>query len=289
MKQLSRIRWDLDIRALSSIVHCEDRGHGKTGIAALFRRETIVSPDGEPIKVPVISGNSFRGILRRIGEELTANALGYEQSLPLPAAHLLANGGRLAKAASELTDERERELKELIPHVAVFGGAASARIMSGLLCVDKVLPVSAELLHILRRPPQHAPKLARTVEFYSHLADHRVDLAHPRQSDTGTDNTDGTSPLAKYGIETLPAGTRLQGAVEITYATDLQAAFMTDVMKHWAAYGHLGGRTAAGHGRIAADVTVTAVSGQLPGCDVDWVRHLSRKRRPIIKALQDLA
>ena len=81
--------------------------------------------------------------------------LDYEDTaLPIPAAHLLTNGGRLAKSARPLTDEEERRLKTLLPQIAVFGGAASGRIMSGLLNVGKVLPEIAELAHILPRPPQ---------------------------------------------------------------------------------------------------------------------------------------
>jgi hypothetical protein len=60
--------------------------------------------------------SAFRGILRRIGEALTASVLDYEDAaLPTPAAHLLTNGGRLAKSAHPLTDEEGRRLKSLLP------------------------------------------------------------------------------------------------------------------------------------------------------------------------------
>ena len=70
---------------------------------------------------------------------------------------LLTNGGRLAKSAHPLTDDGERRLKTLVPQIGVFGGAASGRIMSGLLTVGKVLPEIAELAHILPRPPRTTP------------------------------------------------------------------------------------------------------------------------------------
>ncbi|MFA5712363.1 MAG: hypothetical protein WDA30_27705, partial [Mycolicibacterium sp.] len=147
------IHWDIDVVAQTSIVHREDHSAAGTDNFALFRREKIIGPAGEVVSVPIVSGNSFRGILRRIGEQLIAGVLEYQGTLPVPAAHLLTNGGRLAKSARPLTDEDERRLKDLIPQIAIFGGAVSGRILSGLLTVGKVLPEFAELAHILPRAP----------------------------------------------------------------------------------------------------------------------------------------
>jgi len=150
---LVSVHFDIDVLAQSSIVHREDYSAVGTDNFALFRREKVITPAGEVMQVPIISGSSFRGILRRIGESLTAGVLDYEDTaLPIPAAHLLTNGGRLGKSARPLTDEEERRLKTLLPQIAVFGGAASGRIMSGLLTVGKVLPEIAELSHLLPRP-----------------------------------------------------------------------------------------------------------------------------------------
>lgn len=43
-------------------------------------------------------------------------------------------------------------------------------------------------------------------ESYTHLADHRPTINEPSQADLD----ENTSPLGRFGIETLPAGTRLQ-------------------------------------------------------------------------------
>ncbi|MCZ4590637.1 hypothetical protein O4328_44720 [Rhodococcus opacus] len=57
------------------------------GTTAICRRMKVLQPDGSVELVPVISGNSFRGVLRRIGEELLRDVLGYEGKLPLAVAH----------------------------------------------------------------------------------------------------------------------------------------------------------------------------------------------------------
>lgn len=285
---LCTIQFDIDVLAQSSIVHREDYSAVGTDNFALFRREKIITPNGEVMQIPIVSGSSFRGVLRRIGEALTAGVLDYEgAALPIPAAHLLTNGGRLAKSARPLTDEDERRLKNLLPQIAIFGGAASGRIMSGLLAVGKVLPEIAELAHILPRPPQTIPLpavLSVADESFSHLSDHRTSTDQPPRTDL--DQT--SSPLGRFGVETLPAGTRLQTWVRLTNATDNQAAFLRDVLAAFADHGHLGGRIAAGHGQITATTTATALRGHLSDENTDWAAELAAHRDDAIAALSKL-
>lgn len=285
---LVSVQFDIDILAQSSIVHREEYTSQGTDNFALFRREKIITAAGEMTQVPIISGSNFRGILRRIGESLTADALDYEDTpLPLPAAHLLTNGGRIAKSARPLTDEQERRLKTLLPLIAVFGGAASNRIMSGLLTVGKVLPEIAELAHILPRPPQSTPLpavLSLAGEHFTHLSDHR-----PTTSQAPTvDSDERSSPLGRFGIETLPAGTRLQTWVRLSNATASQAAFLVSVLDEFAIRGHLGGRIAAGHGQVIATVTGTALRGRLRDIRGDWAADLATHRDEAIAALTEL-
>lgn len=287
---LLTIRWDLDIVALSSIVHRADRATNTTGITTVFHHETIVAADGHSsARVPVISGNSFRGVLRRIGEDLTAGVLNYEQDLPMPAAHLLTNGGGLAKAAVQLTHERERTLKELIPLIALFGGAASARLMSGQLAVGKVLPVTAETAHLLPPRLHSGHHLPRTAEYFSHMSDYRLRSDQAPLFDNDTSGDSRTSPLGRFGFQTLPAGARLHSFVELNHVTSIQAAFMHAILERFATRGHLGGRIAAGHGRIRADLIVDEAYDPPPGPEIDWVGVLSRNRVEAIAALQELA
>ncbi len=287
---LNTIRWDIDIVALSSIVHRgSDNDAAGTDTTSSFRTERIITADGELLQVPIVSGSSFRGVLRRIGEELTAAVLDYEDAaLPVPAAHLLTNGGRLGKSATPFNDEDERHLKALLPQIAVFGGAASGRIMSGLLSVGKVLPEVAELEHILPRPPRTTALPAVYTfaeESFSHLADHRTHLGQAPRTDG---DTEYTSPLGRFAAETLPAGIRLQTWVRVINATDHQTAFLRDVLDAFASHGHLGGRVAAGYGTITATLSTTAQRGQLPDATVDWQSALKANRAEAIAALSKI-
>lgn len=288
MSRLSKIQWDIDMVAQSSIVHREVIT-AASGNFALFRREKNITPDNIALQVPMVSGGGFRGALRRIGEELTAEALDYEDAaLPVPAAHLLTNGGRLAKSKTPLDNEGIRHLRNLLPLVAVFGGAASGRIMSGLLHVGKVVPEVAENVHILDRPPQSAPLpavRALGAEWFGHLADHRTNFDRA----PCTDLDEKSSPLTRFGVETLPAGTRLQTWVLLKNATSYQAAFMRDVLDAFASYGHLGGRASAGHGRVIVNLSHQVKRGQFPDEAVDWRAELKTHRDEAIAALSNLS
>lgn len=282
---LNKIQWDIDVVAKSSIVHRDSFAAVGTNTSAPFRTEKVIGDDGAPQEVPIVSGSSFRGILRRIGEELTAAVLDYEDvALPIPAAHLLTNGGRLGKSKSPFTDEDERHLKALLPLIAVFGGSASGRIMEGLLYVGKVVPEVAEAAPMLHRPPK--VELPETIsllsdETFSHLSDHRPRAGQAPHSDSD----EKTSPLGRFSVETLPAGTRLQTWVLINNATSIQVAFLRDVLTAFASRGHLGGRIASGHGVVTASFTPDVQRGQLPDESVDWQSELRAHRDEAIDAL----
>ncbi|WP_257890406.1 hypothetical protein [Rhodococcus sp. USK10] len=93
--------------------------------------------------VPVISGNSLRGVLRRIAEGMLRDVLDYEGQLPLAVAHALPNGGAIVKTQAEpITGRRLHQLRELVPLLSVFGGAIGAAPIDGCLRVGDVVPVS---------------------------------------------------------------------------------------------------------------------------------------------------
>ena len=277
--------FDVDITATTSIVHRDDTRNA-TSIQSLFRREKVLTPTGEVAVVPIISGNAWRGILRRTGETLLAEVLDYAGQLTPAAAHLLRNGGFLRKSTREMTPEQERELKNLVPLIGLFGGAANARVMSGKLVVSKVVPVTADTLHLLPTAPPDAPipGSVHTIlgqESTSHSND-LPDTGATVDGETG----EGFSPI-RLDTETLIAGTRLSGQIRLTHATPVEYALLADILEHFAAHGHLGGRTAAGHGRIHATLTPTITAGTAPN-DVEWRAIVAAGRDASIAALNTL-
>lgn len=276
--------FDVDITATTSIVHRDDTRNA-TSIQSLFRREKVLTPTGEVTVVPIISGNAWRGILRRTGETLLAEVLDYEGQLTPAAAHLLRNGGFLRKSTREMTPEQERELKTLVPLIGLFGGAANARVMSGKLVVSKVVPVTADTLHLLPTPPADGVAIPASVHTIlgQESTSHSNDLSDTNPTVDG-DAGEGFSPI-RLDTETLIAGTRLAGQIRLTHASPVEYAQLADILEHFATTGHLGGRTAAGHGRITATITQSGASAPVTA---DWRSVVRTGRDDALAALNQL-
>jgi hypothetical protein len=297
----STITWSGTITAVSSVAH----GGETRGTITLLRRELILLPGGQVVHVPLISGNSFRGVLRRIGEEMLRDVLGYEGRLPLSAAHALRGGGALAKVSGEpFSGQRLQRLRSLVPHVGVFGCAGGGRIIDGCLQVGKVMPHVAECAHLFPVPPSAPTAFAATqVETYVRQDDATGHdfagvVAPVPTTEAGLPDLDSLlapeppdadTMLMMYRIETFPAGTVFSTWLRLTRATALEVAFFADVLARFQCDGRLGGRAAIGHGRIRAELVPVPVPVAGPPQPLpDWRAFLAARRDEATEALQGL-
>ncbi|MDV6247034.1 hypothetical protein [Rhodococcus opacus] len=272
--------WEVEMTARSPISH---RGE-LIGTTAIGRRMKVLQQDGSVELVPVISGNSFRGVLRRIGEELLRDVLGYEGQLPLAVAHTLRNGGAIVKTQAEpITGRRLHQLRELVPLLSVFGGAIGAAPIDGCLRVGHVVPIVTEAMPILRRTYEE-PIPSRfdieALESYSHLDD--VTAGHAGTTvdlDAGAGGSG--SPVMRYDIETLAPGTRFESWVQLVRGSVLDHAFLSDVLVEFTWSGWLGGRSGIGHGQIATTLNPPPEGGR----GVDWREIVSARRNEALEAL----
>ena len=299
--------WAGTVTAASSISH----GGETRGTISLLRRELIAQPGGDPAHVPVISGNAARGILRRLSEELMRDAVGYEHQLPLAAAHVLRGGGELVKTGAEpLSGRRLAELRALLPHLALFGAATGGRIIDGCLQVGKVVPVVTETTHITGQVTTLEAFDATQIETYIRHDDglhHTTETLRddlPAAPDRGLDPTvdpapdpaaeaaaepaaTETSRHLMFRVETFPAGTRLAWWLRLDRASDLQVAYFTDVLDAFATRGHLGGRSAIGHGQVTLQLDRQLLAGTEPH-PMSWRDHLADHRDQVLAALAGL-
>lgn len=272
------MHWDLTITALSPISHKEE----VVGTTTMLRREKVFLPDGRLTEVPVISGNSLRGVLRRLGEELLREVLGYEGQLPLRVAHALRNGGSLSKTDVEgISGRRLARLRDLVPHVGVFGCAAGARTIGGAIRVGKVRPVCQETRHLLDGLAEvgDLPSVFKQVclESYSHFADGE-ELSH--------EEPEGYGPLMRYEVEAFATGVQLRSWVRLEHAYPGEVAFLTDVLAEFARRGHLGARSGTGFGQIRAEVSEPIpITGHIPE-PIPWREATASRRTEAMEVLQ---
>ena len=105
------LRWEGDATALSSVAH----GEQALGTVTYLRRERFLMPDGSVDDIPVVSGNAWRGLLRRTAGDLWWDAAG-QPPLTLAVAHAIWSGGALAKSSgTPLTGPRLMRVRAACP------------------------------------------------------------------------------------------------------------------------------------------------------------------------------
>ncbi len=256
------------VTALSSISH---NGGERNGTITQLRREKFVQPNGKVAKVPVISGNAIRGILRDRGMFSMLHQLGYginEETgevtgLPLNAFYFLFSGGALTSTGESGIDiEKFRSMRETIPLIGLFGGAVGNIIMPGKMKIGKLLPICNETAHLI--PDRFIPETTQTIwefcqtEMYTRRDDEKNDRVRMLISKPAIGEGKKQIPAEKkapqqmkYDVETLAAGTKFYWKVVLEDVSDVEfEAFLATVIE-FSKSPNIGGKGAVGHGEIS--------------------------------------
>ncbi|MEM4234808.1 MAG: RAMP superfamily CRISPR-associated protein [Candidatus Methanomethylicaceae archaeon] len=271
--------------ALTSISHIGE----SYGINSKMRREKIIQPDGTVEEVPIISGNSIRGILRDRGMLHMLKLLGYgvnEETkevvgLSLPAFYFLFSGGALTKDLSNrgLDIDEARKWRELIPLVSLFGGAMGNQIMPGKAKIGKAIPICEETKHII---PERYLKIGKLQsiwelcqeESYTRRDDEKNEdlrkLIDPnvrglleesarakrerQRARQDIESETGQKQQMRYYVETLAAGTRLFWEAVLEDVNDLEREAFFVTLAEFSRFPYLGGKNGVGHGKVALKI-----------------------------------
>lgn len=268
--------------ALTSISHIGD----SYGTNSKLRREKVIQPDGTVEEVPIISGNSLRGILRDRGMLHMCRVLGYGvddetgevDGLSLPAFYFLFSGGALTKSGRRALDiEEARRWREMIPLVSLFGGAMGNRILPGAAKIGKAIPICQETAHLI--PDDYCDSQMESIwdmcqeESYTRTDDEKNEKlrqlispdvrglleaeAQEQQSLLGTDKDvvkeTGQSQQMRYHVETIAAGTRLFWEVTLDDVTDLQFEAFCTALAEFSRFPYIGGKSGVGHGKVSIE------------------------------------
>lgn len=271
------------VTALSSISHIGE----SHGVNAKLRREKVIQPDGSVEEIPVISGNSLRGVLRDRGMLHMLRTLGYGVNdetgeiagIPLPAFYFLFSGGALTRDGGRGLDVDEaRRWRRTLPLVGVFGGAMGNQILPGRLKVDKLLPVCAETAHLIpERFLSDAPLSSIwdycQIEAYTRKDDEKDDriryLIEPGQRalleaeatqrrvhaaerpDEDAAGATGQKQQMRYYVETLAAGARFFWSVALDDVSPVEFEAFCVALAEFGRFPYIGGKSNVGHGKVA--------------------------------------
>lgn len=266
---------DLDIplrmTASSPISHLSDE---RAGNVAFFRQMAVLLPSGDTASVPVISGNSLRGKLRRVAVRRLLADLGVPQNaLPLPLYHFLFSGGSIAKGDTKhaLPVTQINALRAELPLLGLWGGCWSGTILPGALRVGWVWPVCAETAHLTGEASETPGHALLTNVYFT-----RRDDGEAEQVDE-----DAAAQQMIFEAEIMLAGTTLHGKVQTERATDVEASYLGCVLSDWLARPTLGGQLSRGMGEVSVEPV------KLPAAAV-YLSHLADHRESMRAALQGM-
>jgi hypothetical protein len=227
----------------------------------------------QPIPVPALSGNSFRGQLRdiladRMFEVLTDTGqrrITFDNNEIYGAVYCggaLREGSRLAGTM--------QSLKDSIPLIRLMGAAFGNVMLPSKLAVTHVIPCAQETRDVLATalgevgngilPCEENWPRSRDLVFNDGpltRKDDRRDPARQRFADPGSVTGAEAEQRQQmiYYVECIPAGTWLLHQLYTKYPLDeLELGCLFDGLGSWLNAPALGGRSAAGYGQVRAYV-----------------------------------
>jgi len=267
--------------ALTSISHIGD----SYGVNSKLRREKFITSDGSVEEIPIISGNSLRGILRDRGMVHMLKTLGYginegtgeANGLSLATFYFLLSGGALTKDTSRGLDiDEARKWRETIPLVSIFGGAMGNQIMPGKVKIGKGIPICEETSHLIPSKFINGNEMKSIWEMVQEEAYTRRDdeknenlrqliapevrglleaKAKDQREKSGTKDDiageTGQKQQMRYYIETLAAGTELFWEITLDDVTNIEFDAFLITLAEFSKMPYIGGKSNVGHGKVS--------------------------------------
>lgn len=156
MTDFINARFDITATAIEPIHH----GAGTVGNLSRLRRQEVITPEGELVELPFISGNSFRHAIRDGAVRFALQAMGSPGEFTKAVVDLLFSGGHLSKAGAAVDLTRARRMEELFPALSLLGYSAGNAMVESKLTVRN--------FHVACRENQH--RMPETIRSMPHAA-----------------------------------------------------------------------------------------------------------------------
>lgn len=279
---------------LTSPLH---HGAGSAGNVALLRRQDIVLPDGTAVRVPVVSGNSVRHMLRAAHAWHLVRTLDVaEGSLSKAVVDLLWSGGALTRTGAEVHLDRARRVARLLPGLALLGYSAGSDMTAGGLFVNHLHLVCQE--NAWRLPDMAGLRAAgmRAGTFQAEEFGTRHDVAGTAVDRYVCDAGDGDPKTTQmiYTVQVLKAGSVLSGSLDVPASVvPAQRAVLLTVLDEAAPRqgrtraARLGAKGAVGFGQARLDVD-TSLIGDVDEARTTWEEQLRDSRAEVLDLLDEL-
>jgi hypothetical protein len=203
-------------------------------------------------RLPVITGNSVRGILR---DKLAANLLTVLGTpVDKETFNVLFSGGNIS-GSTKNDVERAKLVRQHFPMISLLGGGLGTMIMSGNLVSGFVYPVCREsefLTGIASDVSWH--DLIDDIEF-TRMDDTKEDKNVNHITDIEEEKKGKASTQMRFSVQYLSAGTEMfQRLVLLDSASEIEEGALLTALLKWFNLPVLGGMKAKGFGTFFASV-----------------------------------
>lgn len=268
-------RIEMLLEAVQPVAHAEQT-FGNTSVAM---RRKIRLPDGDFVRVPIITADTMRHGMREASSYALLDAAGLldGRALSEPALRLLFSGGMITGASGGSVKLGDfRELVDLVPPLALFGGCAQNRAIPGRLQVSDALLVCEETRHLVPDwIAEEAGELASHRDHVEEVQRVRMDpsldpskrlLMRPQDQEDAeqrlllSENASATgdkkaadqhkSSMMPRRHESVVSGSLFSWRVTATTYTELDDDTLMVALGAFLSHAVVGGKRGTGHGRI---------------------------------------
>lgn len=272
------------IKMEGKITACEPISHiGSTkSIDSKFNREKMLiqSKAGitKVIDVPIISGNSLRGVLRRRAGYRLLELLNIpKESLSESMQHMIFSGGMLKKGAEGgiIDTSFISKIRSNLPIISLFGSVAGQQMIQSKLEVGQLIPISCQT--------KIRTGIDSDISIFS-LLDERAATRRDDMEDKckGNQDPDEQKQQMRYTHEVLIAGTEFYHYFTLKHCNDIEIGAFWSTIADFCKYPKIGGLGCRGFGMIQMNYEINDTQAQ---AYESWV---SEKKEDILKYIKGL-
>lgn len=278
----------------SPILHHEESPANRSAGSSVTRRgnensfrRMIFLYEGQEVAVPVVSGNSIRGIFRRLGAQDLLDRLGLkEKDLDKRVYYLLFSGGGLEqKQEGEISPNKvtmiRQTLREKLPLVSLFGASYGYDMLRGKINVHYAIPQVKQTVGTTGVETDMDVSSITGWTFYTRRDDYELDQELKEEE---AEKEKGTKQQMIYRVEYMVPGVVLSHKfVFHDTITPIELSCFATILQRFLEHPYLGGKASSGHGEVEAYYTWPKGMNVTPD---NYAAFVEEKKGEIVDYLQ---
>lgn len=206
--------------------------------------QTIKTDKG---RIPIITANSVRGIIRDNGAKYLLNNVGIKVNKEI--FNVLFSGGNL-NGTMKNDVAKAKNVREHFPLVSLLGGGLGDMIMAGKIAVGNLYPVCNETNEALNQsyPDISWKNLIDEIEF-TRTDDGKDDVLAEYMTDPEEEKAAKASTQMRFAVQYMAKGTQfIQDLYLFDNVTDFELGAFYSAISEWFKLPRLGGMSSKGFG-----------------------------------------